>query len=180
MTMASSPSFLRLLWRIFHVAMIVVGMLVVLGMGMFYTVAYCTYKSAMKEMKNVPPVWHCRLASLVEDEKVELIEVNDERFRDIYEAIIRISSPEAREAFEAQIAALRPQAPDTPIRDTSLYRRFAAEYAAEAAAPLAFDLYAGCPYGKDKTHPVLVIPGREGVYYVWYGDDIPRMLRSKN
>lgn len=178
--MASSPSLLRRLWRIFYVAMVALGILIALVAGGCSLFVYSVHRSAAKAAKNQPPVWHSRLAPLAAAGEVELLEVNDERSRDTYEAIIRISSPEARQAFEAQIAARRPQAPAAPIRATPLHRRFIAEYAADAAAPLAFDLYSGCPYGQDKNHPVRVIPGREGVYYVWYGDNFPRMSRSKN
>lgn len=175
--MASSPSLLRRLWRVFYVAMIALGILIALVAGGCSLFAYSVHRSAARAAKNQPPVWHSRLTPLAVAEKVELLAVNDERSRDSYEAIIRITSPEARQAFEAQIATRRPERSERTVRDTPLYRRFIAEHSAEAAAPLAFDLYAGCPYGKDKTHPVLVIPGREGAYYILYAESPYRMFR---
>ena len=165
--MKTSHPRLRRLWRIYYVAMIALGIFTVLVASGCSILGFCCVQFNKSTLKNQPPVWHSRLTPLVQADEVELIAAHDDRSRKTYEAIICIPSPEARAAFEANIAARRPKAPKHTISNTPLYQRFTAEYSTRAWAH-DFDLYAGCPYGKDKNHPVRVIPGRENTYYVHY------------
>lgn len=163
--MDSSPSRWWRVWRTFRMAMIVIGILTTLTLVMLLVPAYGVYRAALKATENRQPMWHFRLEPLVETKALELVAANDDW--DCYEAIIHLPRPETREAFAAQIAARLPQTLAAPAPKSEIYRRFAAEYATDSAAQ-RFDLYAGCPYGKDKNNPTLVLPGRDGMYYIQY------------
>lgn len=159
--MKTGTSILRMIWLVFKVSMMLLGALAL--MFSVYARVYLSYFYEKEKSERQEPVWEYALGDLVQQQDVEVLasELRIEKKMKEYEAVFRIPSEPAHQAFLAQIAARHPAS--KAAEPSPMLQNFLAEHGGEA--PIAFDLFPACPHS-NTSNPTLLLPGRNNTYYI--------------